>query len=76
MARVLELFDESGDGSKATGEKATLTTDGHVRFQGQTIQAILGKWLAVDSPQNVFDNMRGWSNGYVSLKERDGNNAL
>lgn len=76
MARVLELFDETGDSSKPTGETATLTDEGRVMYQGQTVQSILGKWLAVDSPDSVFDNMRGWSNGYVSLREKDVNNAL
>lgn len=76
MARRLDLFDESGDTPVATGDSAILTNDGQVKYKGDRVQAILGKWLAVDSPQSVFDNMRGWSNGYVSLQERDANNAL
>jgi len=70
VARTLVLMDESGDASKSTGDSATLSDNGLVSYQGTGVRAIIGKWLAVDSPQNVFDNMRGWSNGYVSLQER------
>lgn len=70
MARTLELFDESGDESIATGDTATLTDNGLLSYQGDGVKQILSVWLKGESPEDVFDNMRGWSNGYVSLKER------
>lgn len=72
MARVLELIDETGEEPEATGDTATLDQDGNVTYKGTGVQAIIQKWLAEDSASGVFDNMAGWSNGYMSLKERQG----
>lgn len=70
MARVLELIDETGDEPRPTGDTATLDQNGNVTYKGEGVQGIIGKWLLGDSASNVFDNMAGWSNGYVSLKEK------
>lgn len=70
MARTLELFDETGDSPVATGDTATLTDNGLLSYQGEGVKQILSTWLKDEDPKDVFDNMRGWSNGYVSLKER------
>lgn len=69
MARTLELFDESGAVPQATGDSVTLTDDGLLSYQGKRVQNIIGKWLLDNKPEEVFDNMRGWSNGYTSLRE-------
>lgn len=72
MARMLVLMDENGPTSEPTGDSATLSDDGrHVSFQGDGVKDIISRWLVGHSPQEVFDKMAGWSNGYVSLQEKE-----
>lgn len=71
MARVLELFDETQDPAVPTGDTATLASTGKVTYQGKGVRNIIQKWLAVHPPNVVFRNVDGWSNGYVSLREKE-----
>jgi hypothetical protein len=70
MVRVLELVDETGDRSEPTGDTVTLDQSGKLSYKGTRVQAIFGKFLADHSPQEVFDKMAGWSNGYTTLREK------
>jgi hypothetical protein len=72
MTRVLELLDETGEDPVPTGDTATIDPTGRVTYKGDGVRNIISKWLSSRSPDEVFDNMRGWSNGYVSLQEREG----
>lgn len=70
LARTLELIDVSGDRPVATGDTATLSDEGSLSFQGDGVKQILAPWVRDNSPEDLFNNFRGWSNGYVSLRER------
>lgn len=71
MARTLEVVDVTGSKDMPTGDTATLEDDGKVTFNGDQARAIMGRWLATHPAKEVFDKMAGWSNGYVSLMERE-----
>lgn len=71
MARTLEVMDISDDGStQPSGDTATLEDDGKVTYKGPRARAIISKWLVKHQPAEVFNDMAGWSNGYVALMER------
>ncbi len=70
MARVLELIDETVGDGVPTGDTATLRDDGRVTFDGNGVRSIISKWLVDHPPEEVFNEMAGWSNGYASLRER------
>lgn len=70
MARILELVDVSGDKDVPTGDTATLDQNGKVAYKGTGVQSIIGRYLQGRTPDEVFDKMAGWSNGYATLKER------
>lgn len=67
---TLEVFDETTKPSRATGSSATLDDAGNVTYEGTGAKTILAARIASKPAQEVFENMRNWSNGYISLKEK------
>lgn len=72
MARVLELVDMTEDPSVVMGDTATLEDTGKVTYQGDGVREIIAKFLVDNSGEDVFNKMADWSNGYVQLREREG----
>lgn len=73
MARVLELVDISGDEPVTVDDTATLDQNGKVTYKGTRVRNIISTFLVDNDPEDVFDRMANWSNGYVQLQEREQN---
>lgn len=69
--RVLELVDISGDEPVVLDDTATLDQNGKLTFNGGRVRDIIGRFLVNHEPEEVFDKMVNWSNGYVQLQERE-----
>lgn len=69
--RVLELVDISGKEPVVVGDTATLDQNGNITYKGPKVRDIISRFLAEHEPQEVFDKMANWSNGYVQLQERE-----
>jgi hypothetical protein len=69
MAKTLVLVDETADPPEETGDSATLDDNGVVTYKGDGVKAIIAKWLRDQSPEEAFEDLTGWSNGYSSLRE-------
>lgn len=70
MATVtLELVDMTGDQPEPTGDSATLVGS-RIVYIGNGVRNLFAPWLRDNSPADVFRDMNGWSNGYVSLREK------
>lgn len=67
---TLELIDVSAEEPVPTGDTATLDSNGKITYKGNGVKAILAPWVKEHAPEEVFRQMAGWSNGYVSLRER------
>lgn len=71
--KKLELWDMSGDEDEYAGASATLRDDGQITYTGRGLQAILSPYLDVDRKMDqVFNDLDGWSNGYIFLKLKEG----
>jgi hypothetical protein len=68
--RVLELIDISGEEPVVLEDSATLDQNGKVTYKGTRVKNIIGKFFDGHRPDEVFDKMADWSNGYVQLQER------
>lgn len=69
--RVLELIDETTDPGQPTGDTATLHEGGSVTFEGNGVRSIFAPFLLDHSPEQVFNELSGWSNRYTTLRERE-----